>query len=317
MVEIVFSESAWGSLKEAQHAGEGDFNACGVGVIRCPDGSKPGKKTQRAALRQAQEAARKSWESAVPLGGDAGDAYGFNLALSTGPILEDTPGEERLQTLEMLFAPYPGGLGRTAAQEMIASATDVLAAVHRRLLTGEAARIWYSTQPDELCGLHWFMAVLESWHAPSPIFLVRLPEWAQGEDGAVVFKNGWGEVSPEEWHRYLPFQQEAPKAFRLGCAARWQELKQENAPLRAVLNGRLVSVPEDLYDPFILREICLETGEFHEAVLIGRVLGKYQLGISDGWLAHRIDTFVQSGLLTVTKQAEKGEPSYRRKLKKT
>ena len=72
-----------------------------------------------------------------------------------------------------------------------------------------------------------------------------------------------------------------------------------------------------MYDPFILREIRLETGEFHEAARIGRVLGKYQLGISDGWLAHRIDTFIQSGLLTVTKQAETGEPSYHRKLKKT
>jgi hypothetical protein len=67
-------------------------------------------------------------------------------------------------------------------------------------------------------------------------------------------------------------------------ASHWAELQKENAPLRAVINGRLQSVPENFYDDFILREIALEKNEFHEANLIGRIFGKYQLGIGDGWL---------------------------------
>lgn len=60
-----------------------------------------------------------------------------------------------------------------------------------------------------------------------------------------------------------------PTALINGYAYSWQTLQRENAPLRAVLNGQLVSVPETLYDDFILREIAAEQDEFREANVIG------------------------------------------------
>lgn len=64
-------------------------------------------------------------------------------------------------------------------------------------------------------------------------------------------------------------------------------LQKENAPLREVLNGLLVSAPENLYDSYILREIQVEGIEFKEGKVIANILGKYRLGISDGWIALR------------------------------
>ena len=49
------------------------------------------------------------------------------------------------------------------------------------------------------------------------------------------------ELSAEEWNRYLPLQQKATDIFVKMCAEEWRELKEENAPLRAVINGRYMT----------------------------------------------------------------------------
>ena len=97
---------------------------------------------------------------------------------------------------------------------------------------------------------------------------------------------------------------------------RWQELAQENAPLRAVINGSLVSVPADFYDHFIQRELKKQDGDFMEARLIANIIGICQLGIGDFLLHQRIEAFIQKGLLAVVSPAEEGTPSTRRILRK-
>ena len=85
--------------------------------------------------------------------------------------------------------------------------------------------------------------------------------------------------------------------------------------MRGMLNGQLVSLPEDVYDSFIFREIEAEPEVFREAEVIGRVLGKYQLGIGDGWIATRIEGMIRAGMLEPVTQPEQGIP-YRRQLRK-
>ena len=53
------------------------------------------------------------------------------------------------------------------------------------------------------------------------------------------------------------------------------------------------SVSEDIYDSFILREIAEQPEQFKMAIVIGNVLGKYQLGISDVWISNRIDKMLE------------------------
>ena len=69
-------------------------------------------------------------------------------------------------------------------------------------------------------------------------------------------KIAWGEVSPGEWGKYITLQEKAKPVFLSACAMKWNQLQNENAPLRAMLNGKLQSVSEDIYDSFILREIA-------------------------------------------------------------
>ena len=101
-----------------------------------------------------------------------------------------------------------------------------------------------------------------------------------------------------------------------GCASHWKQLQEENAPLRVTLNGRLVSAPVDIYDSFMERELAAREGEFKEALLIGEVLGKYQLGISDTWVHLRIEEMIRSGLLEVVTEAPEDHSVYSRMLRK-
>ena len=318
MIDILFSVSACGSLKMAQNYGKGKYQEGCIGIIiSYADGSKPTKEEVETASQEAKEKARLAWEIAAPMGGKTTDIYGFNLVLSVGDISENQPGIKRKQTLEQLYSVYPNGEGRQAAEEILKRANEDLKAIRERVAAGEALRIWYSNHPDEMCGLYWFMGQLDQWSVhDGQVSIAKLPEWEDDKKGNILRKNSWGEVAPEEWHRYLALQKPALPVFIQSCASHWQELQAENALLRAMLNGQLVSTSEKLYDDFILREIAAEGEEFQEAMIVGRVLGKYQLGIGDSWVAFRIEEMINAGKLEAVTAGAKDMPIYHRVLKK-
>ena len=96
----------------------------------------------------------------------------------------------------------------------------------------------------------------------------------------MVRYQGWGEVSPEEFGHFLHLERPLlPLVLRI-LADRWQTLQKENAPLRAIVNGRVRSVAETFYDDLIRRH--LPAGETGIAMVIGEVLGRECPGIGDG-----------------------------------
>lgn len=317
MIEVVFSESAYGSLKVAQHYGVGKYHGAATSVfLRGQDGVEPTKAQMQEAQKRAEERARRDWENAVPLGGKREDLYCISLGMSMGEISEGGIGAQRRTVLEQAFSVWPKKHTAQQIDERLQDAQAALTAVLVRCSAGEPVRVWYSHNPDELCGMYWLLAQLRSLHQRGSIYLVKLPEWEYIGENAITTRNGWGEIGPGEWGRYLPLQQEAQPAFLSLCAVKWSQLQEENAPLRVFLNGLLQSAPEDIYDSFILREIDAQPEVFSEAVVIGNVLGKYQLGIGDAWVALRIDKMIRAGTLEVVESAPAGDLIYRQKLRK-
>lgn len=84
-----------------------------------------------------------------------------------------------------------------------------------------------------------------------------------------------------------------------------------------MLNGRLISVPESLYDSFILRELENQENEFKEIWLVGQVLGKHQLGIGDAWIALRIEKCIKDGRLISLTVPESDVCIYHRVMQKS
>ena len=133
---------------------------------------------------------------------------------------------------------------------------------------------------------------------------MKLPGWIYEESTDTLKQmQTWGEVEPGLWGKLKENGHAMPQRFCEVCAMRWEALRRENAPLRAVINGRVVSVEDDFYDSFLLDAFESTEEEVREGRLIGRVL-KQQLGIWDGWLHLRIGKFINDGRIEVVKESE-------------
>lgn len=313
MLEVVFGNSAAGSLKAAMGSRPRRGKTVVAPAIQ-ENSCEPTKADLEQWQKNAAEEQRRN-ESDM-LNGSREDIMVFPLALSLGEIDEDGIGEKRKRALKRLAIPDPR-FPEDPAKEAWEKGRSSLDAVRKRAVKGEPIRIWASSNPDEMCGLYWLMKQLQPIGFENlNVTLVKLPDFEERPDGVVVQYSGWGEMDPDQWGKMAAMGRKLPVNYIRGLAGAWEKLQRENAPLRAVLNGKLVSMPENLYDSFILQELDCQEDEFPEACVIGAVLGKYQLGIGDGWLAMRIERMIHNGLLKVMTPAGEDDLSDRRILRK-
>ena len=311
MLEIAFSESAQGGLRMAQSRSA----ACaGAIFVAHEDGSRPTRAELRAARRQAEQDARRRQAEAVPL--DGGAVFGFPLGLSVGDIAEEPLGPERKAVLTRLYG-AANPRGEAEAAELLARAAEEFRSLLAQLEQGESLRVWYSDQPDERCGLSWLCWELQRRGVQVPVHLVELPRWEERSDGTLVQYISWGEMEPGKFGAHVSHQREASSVLRSALAREWEALRQENGPLRAVVNGRLRTVPADFYDFALRRVLAEQPEEFHQARAIGLALGKYLPGISDCWLALRMEEMLARGELEAVTEAPPEGPVYHRCLRKT
>ena len=113
-----------------------------------------------------------------------------------------------------------------------------------------------------------------------------------------------GELAPEALGAFLP-QEKPLGAPQLGAlSGMWAALKAEDAPLRALVNGRLMGVPEHFYDPWLLRAIP-RTGSFQAAVAIGRALAAVP-GVGDAVFVQRLQALLAAGALRMVQPGADG-----------
>ena len=233
------------------------------------------------------------------------------LGLSMGDISTDVFGAERSAFLQSMILVEDPAFAHMAEEEL-ETARKGMEQILLAADSGEPIRLWYSDVPDEMCGFYHVLSVIP---LGSDIRAVRLPEYTE-EGNTLTCHNGWGGVLPKKFQHFLKYEEKISENAHRMYRFRWNQLVQENAPLRAVVNGKVISAGEDLYDFYILRELERQEEVFHEAHLIGDILGKYQLGISD-WLIHRRIQFLEAkGMLEPVDTAPDSEPGYRRYLRK-
>ena len=172
--------------------------------------------------------------------------------------------------------------------------------IRTHLEKGGEIRIWYSDSPYAKCGFcflcHW-LRMFEN-----TIYVVKLPEYREKGNVIISFQ-GWGEVAPEEFEWFLQYEKELSKLERKRYAECWNELMKDNSPLRAVINGQLVSIEEDFYDFLIWKKLTRKPVK--QARLIGDILGYYPLGIYDWWYARRIDKYIAEGKIKVVEDSKR------------
>lgn len=304
MLELCFSQSARGGLRCAQHCGGGGRKIIGV-IMGRDDGRPATRKEIRQAQKQTQQKREALDREAIPLGGTAADVLGLSLGLEMGDIREPL-GEARR---ELLRRWYDGNdeAANQDWQETLESADRL-----RACGPGDTIRIWADRTPHSACGLLHAASLLKDTKAA--VHVVFLPLWRETGDGkTLVSYLGWGEVEPELFGHFLSREEPLPPLILRAMASRWRELQQENAPLRAVVNGQVRSVGEDFYDDLIRRN--LPEGRTKIANIIGDVLGRERPGIGDTWLAERIRRMLSAGELRMVE--ENSEWFYRSVVERT
>ena len=246
----------------------------------------------------------------------AEDLFCFDLDLSMGDISGDCLGAARADSLRSLLAPLPeelehslAGLERNRAE---------LEKLLERAGEGEITRIWYSEQPDEYCGLCWLLAQIRERMADRlpAVTAVKLPS-LEVKGSALCHHTSWGEVDPAGFPAFAHMTEEITGVLSMGAAVKWRSLQGDGGSLRAVINGSLQTVPENFYDGFMEQELRrISGGVFSEAVLIGNVLGRYQLAIGDRWPALRVEKWIREGRLEAAAPGQPGESPIRRLLRK-
>lgn len=284
MIEVLFGESEAASMKAAKS------KAAVVHVDGPTAVWMAGKKTP-------PEGAFTGWVE-----GTAEEVVCLGFMLDIGDIKESVDSQYRKNLIYSMYAQNQYGKSSEMDEELKLAGeiySNELLRLKKYLEEDETIRVWYSDAPYSRCGFYSLCRMLQSYK--NEVHVVKLPEYAVRKTNIVSYRN-WGEVSAEEFAGFLSHERILTKEEVRMYALLWIELTEENSPLRAVINGRVTSVPEDFYDFLIWKGLTCKPVK--EARLIGDILGYFQIGMGDWWFARRIEYFIQQGKIKVMEDFE-------------
>lgn len=286
MLEVVFSDSAKASMKLAKGYDRKNMLGGAFGYI----GGKPAK----AELEKLFEG--------EAIGGSSQDVVGIGFNLDIGDISNAIDGDSRPREFVRLFgsAAFKDAEAEQYFRTQSQDYEKLLAGAKR----GEPIRAWKSSAPFSACAFAFLSDALLN--VECKISVITLPEYCEIPEHAIRSYVDWMEIPPGQFYKFLHLEREVSPAEKRAQSRLWNDLKTENAPLRALVNGKLISVPEDFYDHLIIRN--LPDGDFHMARLIGDILGKYPLGVGDGWYALRIKKMIAERRLEIVQEKDASHP---------
>jgi Protein of unknown function./Domain of unknown function (DUF1835). len=284
MIEVMFGESEGGAMKAAKNYQKPDFNKGATAWF----GRKPTK-----------EEFDKMFDGEA-VGGNSSEVVCIPFLLDIGDITVPIESEYRKNLMIDLYTIT--GFGNENTQKSLEDVWDKYLKEIERLKNyashGECIRLWYSNAPYSLCGFYYICNLLKKYNCK--ISAIKLPHHMQLSDTEIQSNTSWGEIAAGKFYQYLQFEKTLSASEIRYFASNWDELEEDKCTLRAVVNGKVIGVPDDFYDHIIRKEI--PDGEFVMARLIGNILGKYPLGIGDWWYAKRINWMIELGELVVVKK---------------
>ena len=284
--EVVFSDSEKGSMKVAKN-----YNAKNMleGVV-CYIGKKPTK----AELEKRFEG--------KAVGGSSQDVVNIGFMLDIGDISGEIDGSGRWNVFSNVWRRF--GFSSKEQEQFFQDQRKDLDKLLHAAENGIPIRIWKSDAPYSTCGFYFVCYILRN--VDCNISVISLPEYYPISENEIVEYSHWGEVEAGKFYRFLPFEKQLTKMEKIAASDYWRDLIAENAPLRAIINGKLTSVPENFYDFIITKN--LPDYDFLMAWLIGKLLGEYRIGVSDSWYAIRIDKMIEENKLMVVENRDPSHP---------
>ena len=284
MIEVLFAESESASMKVAKST-----------IIKVKtDGPT---SVWLAGKKKPPKREHMGW-----IEGTSEEVICLGFMLDIGNIQEETDSQYREKLIYDMYAQEQRGKNLKIDVELRNLAKAYVREMQRLkeyLEKGETIRIWYSDAAYSACGFYHLCSILSKYE--NPLRIVKLPEHVVYGNVIISCKN-WGEIAAEEFAGFLHCERELRKEEVRMYQSMWNELREDNSPLRASLNGKIVGVPEDFYD-FLIWKILTKT-PIKEARLIGDILGKYPVNMRSSWYAKRINYLITQGTIKVVEDSE-------------
>lgn len=204
---------------------------------------------------------------------------GLQLDLQFGDLTRLNAAQNAFWTLK---AHYDAG----SSQHDYATVTDKIAQLQQVIATGEPLRVWWSEMPDDLVGFYWLCDELMD--KPNQLSQIKIPMTAPKTEGSLGFHElgDVGEIVDEEVPQYLTLEEPVALAERRVYDFVWQGLLDENASVRANLNGHLIGVAEDFYDGLLMTQ---PHADWDPLQVIGETIGQSPVGVPAWWYSYRLD----------------------------
>ncbi|MGD9568812.1 MAG: DUF3658 domain-containing protein [Sedimentibacter sp.] len=288
MLEVVFNDSEKGSMKIAKNYNEKNMLNGAVSY------SYIGKKPTKSELK-------KHFEGQA-VGGNSKDVVNIGFSLDVGEISGEIDGNERQNVFRKLWGRF--NLDNKEQERFFLNQRKDMEQLLSAAKDGIPIRIWKSNAPYSTCGFYFVSDMLRN--IDCDISVVSLPEYKQISENEIVEYSHWGEVDAGKFYQFLPLEKQLSQIEKRIIGDYWHELVEENTPLRAIINGKLISVQENFYDFIITKN--LPDDDFLMARLIGKLIGEYRLGITDSWYALRIDKMIEANKLIVVENKDPSHP---------
>lgn len=303
MIELCFSESTYGSLRAAPRRLPPDVMVIGEGtVISRAEGISDEEYEKRCA--EETEKHRQRVAAAIPFETTPLDIYYLDFNLSVGDItqpveLPDGPRERLFAEMRNSQDYEEDSKSLRFIKQSWDKAIKSYEGFKERIQNDEAVRIWLDTTPNDLCGFLFAMELLSD--VSSKVSVIVLPK-VEIKEGSVIEHSSWGEIEPLDFYKYSKYERELPKELIQALAWKWSNLKKENAPLRVVINGNIVSVQEDFYDSFIRQ--AFPSDESTIIRMISDIIANQPLFLSDSFITNRIKKMLANGELVYRQELE-------------
>lgn len=286
MLEVLFSDSEKGSMKVAKNYNVKNMLSGAVSYI--------GKKPTKAELEKHFEV--------KAVGGNSQDVVNIGFSLDIGDISGAIDGHERQNIFRKVWGVFD--FDNKEQEQFFQNQRKDMEKLLSAAKDGIPIRIWKSNAPYSTCGFHFVCNLIRS--IDCNISVVSIPKYNPISENEIVEYSHWGEVDAGKFYQFLPLEKQLTQIEKRTVSEHWHDLMVENAPLRAILNGKLTSVPESFYDFIITKN--LPDNDFIMARFIGKLLGEYSLGISDSWYAFRIDNMIEENKLIVIENKDPSHP---------
>lgn len=303
MLEVCFNDSVKGALLFAQNCKNDTVNYL-TSIVTNKKGLFA-RIEKIKAIKKYRERQIQLEKIAVPLGGKPEDIAGISFGFSEGDIkspisADDCPRKEYIR--EMLgFYRYNDDQDNTenAINEFWATCISDLQKIKSN---PDKIRAWLDSTPDAQCGILFIADLLKNTN--TEIHVIELPQKITTKDNIISEYRSWGEVEPQMFGTFLDKEKILSKNEVQKLAGKWQILKEENALLRVVKNGSVISTEPNYYDDLIRMEF--PKGSCKVAHIIGCALGKRKILTGDIFIAKRIQNFIKNGELIVSDEGNEG-----------